>query len=83
MDPPGELPQLPKPLVELVASVVELAQRLRVALEPRAERPQAEGERDQALLRPVVQVALDASAGRIAGLDDARAGCAQLLDPRP
>ena len=46
---------------------------------PRA-RLQVERQRDQPLLRAVVQVALEPAARGVAGLDDARARGAQLLD---
>jgi len=39
----------------------------------------ADGERDQVLLRAVVQVAFDAAAFGVGGLDDAGAGSAQLV----
>ena len=48
-------------------------------VEPRLDQPQAQGERHEPLLRPVVQVALQAPALGVAGLDDARPRGGELL----
>ena len=45
-----------------------------------ADQPQAHRQRDQPLLGAVVEVALDPAPLRVAGLDDPRAGGAQLRD---
>ena len=52
---------------------------VRVLLDARARHPHLERQRDEPLLRAVVQVALDLAAGRVGGLDDARARRAHLL----
>ena len=52
-----------------------------VLLQPRAGQLQVQGECQQPLLGAVVEVALDSSALPVAGLDDARARGAQLLEP--
>ena len=49
-----------------------------LACEARAHR-----QRDEVLLRAVVQVALDAAPLEVGGLDDARAGAAQLVGLAP
>ena len=56
--------------------------RVRVALGPRPRQADLERQRHQVLLRAVVQVALDAPARRVGGLDDPRLRCAQLLHAR-
>ena len=61
------------------AVVEQLAGGLRVAVEPGAGRAERDGERDELLLRAVVQVALDPPAGDVAALHDPRARRPQLL----
>jgi hypothetical protein len=78
----SQLPQLLERQGELLASQLQLARRLGVALEPRPQHPQTERQRDEALLCTVMQVALEATARRVAGLDDPCSGGAQLLDLR-
>ena len=48
--------------------------------EPRLGEAQGQCEGDQALLRAVVEVALDAPALRVGGVDDALPGVAQVID---
>ena len=58
------------------ATSVILALRLR----GRASEPQVVDEREQPLLRAVVQVALESPPRGVTGLDDARARCAQVVE---
>ena len=48
------------------------AARLRLGLQPGGQEPELESERDEPLLRAVVQIALEAAALGVAGLDHAR-----------
>ena len=58
------------------------SRRARVAgRDPAPREPDGEGDRDQALLRAVVQVALERAALGVGGGDDPRARRAQLLEP--
>ena len=83
MDAAGELAQLADRRVEVVRRGVEqLAGRLRVALQARARGPQRDRERDELLLRAVVQVALDPAPRGVRALHDPRARRAQLLHLR-
>jgi hypothetical protein len=56
----------------------QLGHLLSPVLGPALRRAQRQGERDEALLCAVVEVALDAAALGVGGLDDARAGVAQI-----
>ena len=83
MDPARELAQLADRLVEVLRRAVEqLPGRLRIVVHARARQPQAQRERDEPLLRAVVQVALDLAPRRVGALDDPRARGAQLGDGR-
>ena len=64
------------------APLGELLRGLRVLADAVLGQPQLQRDRDQALLRAVVQIALDAPPRRIAGRDDAFARGRQLLDAR-
>ena len=72
MQPAGELAQLLEAGAELVRGVVE---QLGVSgsAHPGARHPQHQRERDEPLLRAVVQVALEPPALLVAGLDEPRA----------
>jgi hypothetical protein len=75
----GELPQLGERLVELLRCIrEELVGRLGVVTQPRLREPQGKRQRHEPLLRAVVQVALEAHARVVGGLDDARSGRPQL-----
>ena len=68
-------------VAELLHRLVEqLGGRRRVGVELVAGQPQVHRQRHQPLLGAVVEVALDPAALGVAGLDDPRAGGAQLLD---
>ena len=62
MDPPREIAELLQGLAELAPCSVDRALGLRVALEALLEEAELERERDESLLRAVVQVALDPTA---------------------
>jgi hypothetical protein len=80
VDAAGQLAQLGGGLRELLAEAVEeRAGRLRVLGQPRAGHAHVERERDEPLLRAVVQVALDLAPRVVGGLDDARARGLELL----
>lgn len=55
----------------------------RVAVETRLQHGQVEGECDEPLLSPVVQIALQSLALLLARLDDPGPGTAQLVDMGP
>jgi hypothetical protein len=82
MDAARELAQLGERHPELLGQVVHHGGRLGVA-QASLEQPQVEGERDELLLGPVVQVALDPPARGVPGLHDAHARDAQILHPGP
>jgi hypothetical protein len=74
VDAARELAQVVEPLGELLLGRgQQLAGLLRVLLERGADHPQVDRDRDEPLLRAVVQVALQPTALCVAGLDDARA----------
>src|SRR5438874_1790232 len=83
-DPRAFARRAPRPLFarlgELCAGVAaDLGGARRIGRQPRLREPQRERERDQPLLRAVVQVALEPAAlGRL-GLDDARSRTPELL----
>ena len=80
MDAVGQLAQLGRGRGEPLADALEEGDGgVRVALGARARQADLERERHEVLLRAVVQVALDAPARRVGGLDDARLRRAQLL----
>ena len=60
----------------------ELLRRRRVAADVGLDQPQLQRERDEPLLRAVVQVALEPPALGVAGRDDALARGLQLGEPR-
>ena len=82
MQAAGELAQLGGRLAELARRLLEqLLRRRGVGVELLAREPQVERQRDQPLLGAVVEVALEAAALVVGGLDDPRPRRAQLLDP--
>jgi hypothetical protein len=81
MDAAGELAQLLDRELGLLAGLRDQRDCAgRVGLEPRLGEPQDQCEGDQALLRAVVEVALDPPALRVGGVDDALPGVAQVID---
>ena len=83
VDPAGELAQLGERFVELGARAGEhLGGALGIGDRAVAGEPQAQPDRDQALLGAVVEVALEAAAFGEARLHDARARGAQVFDTR-
>ena len=81
MDAAGQLAQLAERERELLLRAVDqLVGPVGIRVELALGEPQRERERDEPLLGAVVQVALQPPALLRAGLDDARAGGAQLLD---
>jgi hypothetical protein len=73
METAGELAQLLEREGELVAGIHEdRAGAGRIGIELRMREPQGERDRDQALLRTVVEIALQAAALDVAGGDDPR-----------
>ena len=73
MDPAGELAQLFERLRRAAAGARRARRaRGRRRLEPASTQAQAQRQRDEALLGAVVEVALEAAALGVAGLDDAR-----------
>ena len=82
MDAAGELAQLGQRARQPLGELVDL--RLGVlVLHARLEHPQLQRERDELLLRAVVQVALDPPARRVARLHDPQPRHPQLLAPAP
>ena len=80
MDAAGQLAQLLERVRELGAGPAEeLSRGVGIARQPGLSEPQRKRERDEPLLRAVVQVAFEPPAFGVAGLDDARARAAQLL----
>ena len=74
MDSAGELAKLVEPLGELgLRRGEELAGGRRILLELRADQAKVERDRHESLLRAIVQVAFEAPALGVAGLDDASA----------
>ena len=67
---------------ELVGELVDERLGLACRAAARLQQPQVERERHELLLGAVVEVALDAPARGVGGLDDAHARDAQLLDAR-
>ena len=79
MDAARELAQLRERVRELLAGGAEdLVGAVGVVPKPRLREPERERERDEPLLRAVVQVPLEPPALVVAGFDDARARGAQL-----
>ena len=80
MDSAGELAKLLQTERELFArSRKQLSGACRIVGKPRLGEAKPERERHQALLRAVVEVPLEPPSLCVAGLDDARARCVQLL----
>ena len=80
MDAARELAQLLERLRQLLARAHEqLVGRIRIARQLRLRQPQRQRERDQPLLRAVVEVALEPPPRVVARRDDARPRRAQLL----
>ena len=77
MDAAGELAQLGQRGRQPRGELVDLR-----VLQPRLEHPQVQRERDELLLRAVVQVALDPPPRRVARLDDPQPRQPQLLHAR-
>ena len=79
MDAAGEVAQVLERQSGFLAGAAHQLGRHRVALgSPLLRHPQVQRQRDQALLGAVVEVALDPPALGVGGLDDARAGAAQV-----
>ena len=79
MDPASELTEFLECGIELGPRDRELARRRGVRLEARIEHPQAQRQRHEPLLGSVMEVALDASARGVRGLDDPRPRRGELL----
>ena len=80
MDAARQLAQLVEPAGEVgLGGLQQLPGGLRVALEPRGHHAQLERDRDEALLRAVVQVALEPLPLGVADLDEPRARGGELL----
>ena len=77
MDAARELAQLRQRARQPLRQLVD-----RRVLQPRLEHPQVQRERDELLLRAVVQVALDPAPRGVAGRHDPRPREPQLLQPR-
>ena len=76
MDPARELAQLLDRELELEGGLVRGFDRFAIpvaGLEPLAQEPQRQGERNEPLLRAIVQVALEPSSFLVGRLDDPRA----------
>ena len=69
MNSAGELPQLGESLFEMLDSLLEQRRRRRTGGLARNP-PECHQRHDQSLLRPVVQVALEATPGLVTRLDD-------------
>ncbi len=82
MEAARELPQLVERERELVGGRVErCAGRVRVGVELLPRQTQGERQRDQALLRAVVEVPLEAAPLHVAGGHDPRARGGELVEP--
>ncbi len=82
VDAARELAQLLDGGLRVYARLRDQRERaLRVAGEARLGEAEGDGHRDHALLRAVVQVALDAAPLGVGGRDDALARGAQVVDP--
>ena len=77
----GDLAQLGERVRDLAASPVDAGPDFRIVAQPRTEHAEIEGERDQPLLRTVVEVALEQLPLSLCRLDDPRPGPSQLLEP--
>ena len=84
VDAVREVAQLLHRLLEVGRDLVEhLLGGVGIGVGELACEPGAHRERDEVLLRAVVEVALDAAALEVGGLDDAGAGAAQLVGLAP
>ena len=84
MDPASECAQLVEPGHQLGVRLAQQLLHLVVVLaDARARQPQREPDPEQALLRAVVEVALEPPALGVAGRDDTRARGAHLGELRP
>ena len=82
MEAAGELAQLGERKGELVAGGRQgRARGRRIGVELRLREPQGQRERDQALLRTVVEVALEAAPLDVTGGDDPGSRRGELLEP--
>ena len=80
MDAPRQLPQLGVRGVEIGGRLVQQrAGPLRLRVEEPHTGPQLEPERDEALLRAVVEITCDLCPGRVGGLDDTGTRAKQLF----
>ena len=80
VDTVSQVTQLLHGLLQIVAQLVEhLAGRGGVRASQLSGKPQFHRERDEMLLRPVVQVAFDLTAAGVGGRDDARSRLTQLV----
>jgi hypothetical protein len=82
VDAAGQLAQLFERALQPLGELVDERPGVRV-VDARLEQPQLEGERDELLLRAVVQVALDAAARLVGRRDDAQPRLAELLEAGP
>ena len=80
MDAVRELTQLDDRLAELRPGFVDARHELVIRSEPASHETQRERQPDQALLGPVVEVALEPAALGVACLDDAGARRAEVLE---
>ena len=80
MDAAGELAQLGERLRELRARLLEQLDRPRGPTRTRAGERERERQRDEPLLRAVVEVALEPPPLDVGGLDEPEPGGAQLLE---
>src|SRR5690348_3950512 len=80
MDAARKLPQLLEGLGELLTGAFEqLLRTVRVGSEPVLRKPERQRQRDEPLLRAVVEVALELAPLLVAGGDDARARRLELF----
>ena len=80
MDAAGELAQLLECLGELgLRAREQLDRRFGIARDPRLDETQRDGERDEPLLRAVVQVPLERAPRRLLCADEPRARRAQIV----
>jgi hypothetical protein len=84
VDPAGELAQLLDRELDLLAGIRDqLRGTRRLARDLRLGEAERQGDADEALLRAVVQVALDPPALGVGGGDDALPRVAQVAHPPP
>jgi hypothetical protein len=81
MEPSTQSPELVQSFPDVVAHLLQQrlqARRIRIS-EPLGQL-EIDGERDQVLLRPVVELPLDLASLGVRSGDQPRPGCAELLD---